>query len=472
MVKSLRRKIDLAALVAEQLAEAVPPHARLVVGVSGGADSVALLHALAADPGSRGRLLAVHVNHGLRGSQADRDERFVVRMCTRLGVACKVFSPDVSSAAVAQKWSWEEAGRKLRQKCFLQAAREFRARAVVMAHHRDDQAETVLFNFLRGTALRGLGGMLPVRTFPHPEAPAALKLVRPLLGVSKAELLAYCRAHRLAWRLDATNHDTAFIRNRIRHRLLPYLEKNFNPGLRLVLARSAESAARDEVWLEACAQKSLCACAPVWGLARVALDRRRLAALAEPLRFRVLALLWDRLGIPGKSQAHLADLAQAVAPGGSPAGHLPGKWRVRVGADLLEIFLPPEPKPGKAGSGLNRDLLVGVHSEPVSLPVKARRVPAGSSFIYVDAEKIRGALSCRVRRPGETLQVLGLSGGHKHIKKILSEMGIPPAQRAGWPLVVMRKEVIWVYRGPMSESVKLDAKSRRAIKLTLTFKPA
>ena len=275
MAKSTLKKNELAAQVAEKLQAWVGPAARLVVGVSGGADSVALLHLLAADKDRRHRLLAVHVNHGLRGAQAQRDEAFVVSLCTRWGVPCKVYAPDVRGAAAGRKWSVEEAGRKLRQECFLLAAREFGAQAVLLAHHRDDQAETVLFNFLRGTGLRGLGGMLPVRVFPHPGAPAGLKLIRPLLEVAKADLTAYCRSQHLTWRHDQSNEDTNFSRNRIRRRLIPWLEKNFNPALRLVLARAAESAARDEAWLESSPN------------GRCALARRR-----QPQR----ALLWHAAG--------------------------------------------------------------------------------------------------------------------------------------------------------------------------------
>jgi tRNA(Ile)-lysidine synthase len=412
-------------------------------------------------------LLAVHVNHGLRGTAARRDEIFVTQLCARWGVACKVYAPDVRGAAARSKWSWEEAGRKLRQGCFLQAASEFRARAVVLAHHQDDQAETVLFNFLRGTGLRGLGGMLPVRAFPHPQAPAGLKLLRPLLGLGKTELLAYCRKHRLTWRHDQSNEDTAFTRNFIRQRLLPWLEKKINPALRQVLARTAENAAHDEAYLEKCAQKALRACKPEWGDSRGALQRKPLARLDTALRFRVLSLAWDQLGIPQKSQAHLAALEQAVLGSDSYAGDLPGKWRARLGLKSLELFQVLAPKTGRASVLLNPSSPFGVHTQIYAHPVKLRSVPAGSSFIYVDAKKIADTLHCRVRQPGDSMRPLGLGGQHKEIKKILAEMRVPAAKRATWPLVVMGREIIWVYQGPMAETVKLDGATRRILKLTL-----
>jgi tRNA(Ile)-lysidine synthase len=467
LAKSTLKKNELAAQVAEKLQAWVGPAARLVVGVSGGADSVALLHLLAADKDRRHRLLAVHVNHGLRGAQAQRDEAFVVSLCTRWGVPCKVYAPDVRGAAAGRKWSVEEAGRKLRQECFLLAAREFGAQAVLLAHHRDDQAETVLFNFLRGTGLRGLGGMLPVRVFPHPGAPAGLKLIRPLLEVAKADLTAYCRSQHLTWRHDQSNEDTNFSRNRIRRRLIPWLEKNFNPALRLVLARAAESAARDEAWLEELSQRALRACAPASTTARITLARSRLAALAEPLRRRVLSQVWDQLGIPHKSQAHLANLERALEQAGTYTGHLPGKWRVRQGAKYLEIFKTPDKKRTTAPASLDHPAFSGVYMEKCPVPSQGGKLPKNSPYIYVDAGKITGELICRSRRPGDTMCPLGLSGQHKEVKKIFMEMRVPAAKRAVWPLLVMGKEIIWVYRGPMAESVKLDGKTRQALKLIL-----
>jgi tRNA(Ile)-lysidine synthase len=409
----------------------------------------------------------VHVNHGLRGAAARRDELFVARLCTRLGVAWKVYSPEVRKTAVDRKWSLEEAGRKLRQESFLSAAREFKAQAVLLAHHRDDQVETVLFNFLRGSGARGLGGMLPARAFPHAGAPAGLKLLRPLLGVPKADLAAYCRQQHLGWRHDQSNEDTGFTRNRLRRRLLPWLEKNLNPGVRSVLARAAESTARDEAWLESEARRGLRACRPRWSQDGVSLEKKQLVGLAEPLRIRVLSLVWDQLGIPGKSQAHLLGLEQAVLGFGPPARHLPGTWRLQPGVKTLGFFRTSGQEKAVVAGNLSHSCAYGVHIQNCRVPAKAGRVGVGSSFIYVDAEKITGALSCRPRRVGDLFKPLGLGGRHKELKKVLAEMHIPIAQRADWPLVVMGNEIVWVYQGPMAERFKLTAVTRKALKITL-----
>jgi tRNA(Ile)-lysidine synthase len=201
------------------------------VGLSGGPDSVALADALAGlAPSRRLRIVAAHLDHGLRPGSAD-DARFCAELARRLGVV----SRSATTAVRPLRGGVEDAAREARYAFLRAVAREEGALAIAVAHTRDDQAETVLLRLLRGSGSLGLAGMRP----------RSGDVIRPLLGVSRAEVVDYLAVRGLAWREDPTNADPAFLRNRVRRELLPYLETRFNPALRATLARTGALLADD-----------------------------------------------------------------------------------------------------------------------------------------------------------------------------------------------------------------------------------
>jgi tRNA(Ile)-lysidine synthase len=204
---------------------------RVLAAVSGGPDSVCLAHWLAGAARRKGfKLFLLHVHHGLRGRSADADARFVQKLGLKLGLPVSVVRVKAAERAAAKKTGLEDAARELRYKALKDRCRRLRCNKAAVGHQRDDQAETLLLHLLRGTRLEGLGGMAPSR----PLAPG-LELVRPLLGLSRAEVLAYLHVHGLESRRDKSNEDTRLSRNWIRLKLLPLLEKR-SPGLSIRLA--------------------------------------------------------------------------------------------------------------------------------------------------------------------------------------------------------------------------------------------
>ncbi len=286
------------------------PGDRLCVALSGGADSVALLLALhAANAAPRNALgvglSAVHVHHGLRGTEADADQAFVQSICTRLDIPLHLHAVDTPAHAAANRESTEEAARNLRYAVFQSLLDSGHATAILTAHTLDDQSETVLMKLLRGAWTEGLSAIHPVLILPKG------KILRPLLATRRAEILAYLNQQQQTWREDSSNVDLAFTRNRIRHNVLPLLRQE-NPSLDHTLANLAELAREEEArWQSELARilpQLLLPGKPVRGGGRsvstapghaqssVAIELERLRTLDPATRRRVLRAAARQLG--------------------------------------------------------------------------------------------------------------------------------------------------------------------------------
>lgn len=203
---------------------------KIVAGVSGGADSIFLFTVLAKLAGEYGlALCAVHVNHGIRGKEALRDENYTMSFVEGLGYKCKVFHKDIKAMAAQLKLTEEEAGRRYRYKCFEEVRKELGYNKTAVAHHKDDQAETVLFQLIRGSGIRGLGGMKPENN----------GIIRPLLGVRHFEIEEALKAEGISYCTDSTNGDNDYARNMIRNNIIPYIEDNIQPAVVERLAGTA-----------------------------------------------------------------------------------------------------------------------------------------------------------------------------------------------------------------------------------------
>lgn len=458
------------------LAAHLPRQGAVVIGVSGGADSVALLDlAGRLIPRASQRLKVVHVHHGLRSRSADLDQRLVQRHAARLGVDCWCYRSQAAHVASKRGLTVEEAGRLVRQACLLDAAWQWKARAVLLAHHADDQAETVLAQLLRGAGGQGLAGMRPARPFPHPAAPPNLLLLRPLLGLRKPELQAYCRSRRLAWREDASNRSPQFSRNRIRLRLLPLLRRAYNPQIEKLLAATAASQGRDDDYLSRLAERAfrrLVRKLPGRGLV---LDRRGFCRLAPSLRFRVAGLAWDRLGLANKSALHLERMVAAWV-GGHSGLSLPGNWSAKAGGRQLRLVPRQElDKPAawklplRLGRNANRRCPYGVEIRAVAVPRTPARLRAARRprAILIDASAWKTGWVARTYRPGDFIRPLGLAGHRQDVRKIFTAMRLAPEERNAWPLVARGREVLWVHEGPMSDDLKITPRTKKALRIGL-----
>jgi len=313
----------------------IPRDRRILVGVSGGVDSTTLLHALVRD-GFR-KITVLHLDHGLRGAAGAGDARFVKALCRRFKLAVIAARADVAALAREQKLSIETAARHARYAFFGSAARQTRCRRLVLAHHADDQAETFLFNLLRGGGA-GLGGMRP-RVIREIDG-VPLEILRPWLGVWRDEIEAHAAREKIRFREDATNASPAHTRNRLRTRVLPMLAAEFGRDVRQSLWRAAEVLGAQQEWLD----RSLAIGGPELPVAV-------LRTLPEALQRHAIHAWLRRMRTPQVSFALVESIRALIPPGAASAKvNLPGGSFARRTAGRLFIQGSAE----AAGSGVQK----------------------------------------------------------------------------------------------------------------------
>ncbi len=419
-----------------------PEDGRLLVAVSGGPDSTALLLILCRLAGRKPlRLTAAYFDHRLRGAAASALEAEAVE---RLAAACNVAlvrgGVDVRGLAKTQHLSLEEAARRARYAFLAAAAAAAGCEAVAVGHTAADQAETVLMHVLRGAGLAGLGGIAPRASWPTGEA--AVAVVRPLLTLTRAETEAYCRAAGVQPLDDESNRSAAFLRNRLRDDLLPQLRR-FNPRADAALVRLADAARADLAVVEAAARQV----ERRRDESGVAISREALAACAPALRIHALRLaLRDLLGdLRGIGERHLRGL-DGLALHGSSGDRLdlPRGVGASLTRDVLTLRLGPPPRPASLPAG----------AVPLSVPGEATfgllRLRAAedslanaAAAVAVDAAAVVPGMEVRRRRPGDRLQPLGMAGTKK-LQDLFVDAHVPREERAALPLFVNARGIVWV----------------------------
>lgn len=428
------------------------PGDTLIVALSGGADSTALLDLLARLPGYNLGLIAAHLNHRLRGAESDADEEFCRQTAARYSIPFEARRVDVADAAAQGRLNLEDAGRQARIAFFdtVRAARG--AAAVVLAHHGNDQAETVLMRLLRGSGMTGLSGM----TYRNDRG-----YVRPLLDISRAEIEQYLRARRLEWREDSSNSDTAYLRNRLRHELLPLLE-TYNPAIRSRLAATAAIIGGDDALLEELTARAAA------GSCREAENTivdsvTRLRSLASPLRRRVLRHFIKQLAgtLDETGLRHIVALDGMIGSGRPNARlQLPhGILAVRE-YDRVVWMRSDHQKATPDGSFELSIAAPGVYHFPGgTITVEScaeAHFPAPPGSACFNPGKTPLPWQIRTFRPGDRITPFGMSGSKK-VKDIFIDRKIPLSRRQRIPLVFCGGELIWIAGVCASESCRLPA---------------
>ena len=428
----------------------------VIVGLSGGADSCALLHVLC---GLRDEyaltLLAVHVNHGIRGEEAARDAALAEAFCRRLNVPFRLYERDVPRLAAERGKGLEECGREVRYGIFQDEASACGGK-IATAHTLSDSVETVLFHLIRGCALNGLRGIPPVRG----------NIIRPLIACEREEIEAYCEANDIQYAMDSSNLDVAYTRNRIRREILP-LMRCVNQSVLSAVARLSERAAADDDYLNEEAE----ATARAYLLSGDALG---LFAVAEPVASRALVIICrEKCGMIPES-AHIASMTDCLRRGEGSV-NLREKWIFRVANGQVR-FENKKTTVSKEGQTCQweKDFSLGEIITPFHQKIIARlaeqnnydnlRKSNQKVFQYpLDYDTIKQA-KFRFRQEGDSFRQAGRGMG-KSLKKLLNEKHVPPEKRCRIPLLVCGGRIAWIDGIGVGEGFEVTPATRRVLLL-------
>lgn len=478
-----------ALVTAQQMIAPGPP---VVVAVSGGPDSLCLLHVLAALRADLGVALHVaHLDHMIRGAESAAEAQFVAELARRWGLPATIESADVPGLARAAGANLHAAARAARYGFLARVAHACGAQAVAVAHHADDQAETVLMHLLRGAGPEGLRGMRPVVPYaewaadveattqadkelaarsPSACLPISPALIRPLLQVTRADIESYCAAHGLDPRRDPSNQDLAATRNRIRHDLLPRLIE-YNPHVISALGRTAAICAEEQSFVDA-------ALAAVWA----ALAREREGGvdfagaawreLHPALQRAAIRRAHAQLGRGATlGMEHVEQARALVGRGVGGRADLPGGVALVVGYDGSFTLGAPlhidSPQLGSDSVPLpaegHVDLGEGWAIEVTRLPGPPPR-PVDRWEVYLDAAALGQPLLARRRRPGDRLRPAGGRGGRR-LQDLLVDAKLPRALRDAWPIVATPSAIVWVAGLRAAEGALAGPHSREIVKI-------
>ena len=431
----------------------VQPGDKVILGVSGGADSVCLLFLLLE---YRKRipfeLAVVHVNHGLRGEPAEEDARYVERICEEQEIPFFLESADVRGLAAAEKCSQEDAGRRLRYRIFRRTAESLGGGKIAVAHNSNDRAETMLLHLFRGSGLKGLRGIEPVRG----------DIFRPILCLEREEIEEYLRERGILWRRDHTNDEDDYTRNRIRHHILPYAEQEVAEGAVRHMCRTADILSETEGYLRQQTEEAVSRC--VTSLQEpVEIDVKSFLDYHPVLQKRMLLDIMEKLSPTGKdiTAVHVEAVLGLFRQEGNRMICLPFgiRFRRQYGKVISERSRDGEP----------REQHPPVPEFTIFFVKNEEQVPRNRYTKWFDYDKIRESPVIRFRQTGDYLTLSDGKGNmiHKSLKDYMVTEKIPRELRGSIPVLAEGSHVLWLVGYRISEFYKVDRNTKRVLQVKL-----
>ena len=436
----------------------------VIVGVSGGADSVCLLFMLKEMQKKCSFMLrAVHIEHGIRGNASKEDAEFVRNLCKRIGVPLHIEEKDVPAVAKEKKLSLEEAGRLIRYQVFEEEAADYQPAKIAVAHHMNDQVETVLFHMVRGSGIKGLGGMVPVRK----------NIIRPLLCIKREEIEQYLKEKKLSFCIDATNEELIYSRNIVRNKVVPVLEEIQKPAVRHI-AQAAEEFQEAEEYLKHQAERFIQAAVSETSEG-FEISVESLAAQEPIIRRYVVKVLLEKLFHEWKdiTRTHIIEILELCEKPSGKEVHLPKEMTaVRLSQKLYigkqqklreqpafqEIIVNPE---GKTEIDGESSLQCSVLERE-----KVKDIPQNVYTKWFDYDKIKNSLFLRTRRPQDYLCVNRELGKQK-LKDYFINEKIPKEERSRQLLLAVENQVVWVIGYRISEQFKVTDETKHILKVQI-----
>lgn len=412
----------------------------IVVGFSGGPDSLAMLHALYQLKSKFGiKLVAVHVNHRLRGALADRDEAFVTQTCASMHIPCEIFKVDVAQVASQMGKSFEEVGREVRYKAFFEIKEKYMATKVAVAQNRNDVVETFFINLFRGAGIDGLASIEYMREGG---------VIRPLLDVSRDEIERYCSDNALTPCIDHTNNENDYSRNKIRNLLLPMLRASYNPSIDDAIMKTVQIMKTEkQFWKSHVVDLFEQMCEVKRGLININLQgfnglhmsekHQLLRAAIKELRGDLINVSYDTI-----ERVILLDRVGAIC-------EVDASINVRLASDALVLY-------DKALS--NQTDLKPLNTCLLNVEERNRFI-LSRACVAVDAACIKGELTVRTRQNGDKYKPLGMKG-HKKIQDLFVDEKIPFNDRENIMIVCDEEKIIWVENNRINDCCKITESTK------------
>lgn len=452
----------------------------VVCGVSGGPDSVCMLHLLK-DLNDiedfRWRLIVAHVHHQLRGKEADEDEEFVRRLADKLGLPFVSVKVNVRELKEKGGVSLEEAARKLRHRALKDIALKEKAQKIALAHTFDDQSETILFRIIRGTGLRGLRGIPAIRLLSRKDD---LFLVRPMIEVERAEIEQYLKERNIPFRIDSTNKDTRLTRNFIRNELFPLIEKRLNPRVKYALVKLGQISRSFYICMREISKEIYESVKLISKEGEVAFSVQEFAKFPPAIQTLVIDQAMKALlgKLPHLSFEHYVGVISLCSNyGHGKVVQLPKGLLAKRESYVLKIYRPKTgaPPPKFTRKKLNVPGITPV--KKLKLEIQAEILKGKLSGLQdyirdkdyseeiIDLDKVVPPLHVRLRKEGDLFKPLG-SPGHCKLKEFFIDQKIPREYRAHVPVLVDKNDnIVWVVGYRISDDVKVTEQSRNILKL-------
>lgn len=446
----------------------------LVVAVSGGADSVCLLHILfKLQKELKVKLHIAHLNHQLRGADSDADAEYVRELARKLGIPATIEKRDVKGYQKQNRLSLEEAAREVRYRFLAEVAKSIGAGRVAAGHTQDDHVETILMHLIRGSGTRGLRGLQPATLWRSGDE--SLVIIRPLLELSHQETEDYCRQHKLMPRLDASNLSLSPLRNRIRQQLLPLLE-SYNPAIAEALLRTGRIAGDDidfldkqvaQLWNEVARQEGK----------SIILDRAKFGQLPSPLKRYLLRASVERL-LGSAKDIEMRHIEEMMSLAAKPAGKrlsLPGGLTFAVEYERylltpdLSTLSPLPPLKGEFKLKIPGETKLPGWRVEATIVGRERMGKTGDFIAYLDPDRTSEKLTVRARKRGDRFQPLGL-GQTKKLGEFMIDAKVPQSWRGRIPLVCSGEQIIWVVGWRLDERAKVSPYAKQVLRLK--FEPS
>jgi tRNA(Ile)-lysidine synthase len=447
----------------------------VVVAVSGGADSVALLMGLFMLTEEFGyRLVVCHVDHGLRGEESRQDAEFVKELANRLGLPFELGEFQVAEIAQGTGQSIQVAAREVRYGFFERVMRAYDANKLAVAHHADDQAETILMRILRGTSASGLSGMEWMRKWKHGW------IIRPMLHIWRHEIETFCKEQHISYRTDSSNLSTKYLRNKIRLELIPLIERAYNSNIKNRLLALGDIVRMEDDLLDQYATDWIDAHCTKEPGSRIRFSRTSFQGLHVALQRRVIKLILYYLSGQTASWEfiHMESIRRQLN-GLQPNSQMQvaNRFQLRCEYDQVQFSV-------QASTDCKQNLTYTVrladsdafafgpftiHTAVLERPNVGRTQSKWEAWVSLD-EAIGNSIRFRTRLPGDTIRLFGNQGSAK-IKKVMIDRKIPPSLRDQWPLLVVGEEIVWIPGMQRSGLYLLKPETQLALYLQVSLDP-